>query len=121
MKTALCCPKDRRQKGYKNDALFDSDEHREKRKDILCELKKLKGVSFSNLFERQNKVRSKANCLVLLETKGENFCLIAIYVTGSNVRLEIDCNSLNLKHFKSVELKKIRKDRNLGAGKRGQD
>lgn len=117
MKTAVCCPKDMRQGCLKNQHLFFTDKHKKRLAKIVSELKKLEGVSFSNSFPRQCSKRSDDDRLVILENKGKNLCVIAIYVASSNVRQEMDCNSLDLNYFKRVQIKKIRKDEGLGCSK----
>lgn len=106
-----------RQICFKNQHISFTDEHAKRLAEIISVLKKMEGVSFSNLFKRQTRIKSDEDCLLLLQTKSKNLCVIAIYVKGSNVRLEINCNSTNLKYFKREQLKKIRSDMGLGNGK----
>lgn len=74
-------------------------EHTARFLEIEKELKKLKNVSFSKAVYGMALAVSKKDRVVIWESKG-NLCTIAIYVTGSNIRWNIDCNSLNQKQFK---------------------
>lgn len=98
-----------RQISLKHNPLFFNAEHERRQAKILSTIKKISAVSISNLEKRQCSNISVEDRLVIMKNKGKNFCVIAIYVKGSNVRLEMNCNSSTLEDFKKVQVREIRK------------
>lgn len=100
--------KSRRCGGLKNTPLFYKDEHKRRFAKILSLLKNAPNVSLTNIEMRQCSSVSKKDCLLVTRNVSKNHCIISVYLIGSNIRMEMDCNSFDLNTFKMVHLKKIR-------------
>lgn len=97
-----------RQGPFRKNTLFFSEYHNSRQVKILLILKKISYISLSNMVKKQCLQISKKDCLEITRNRGKTFCVISIYIAGSNVKTEIDCNSSELNLFKRKGIKEAR-------------